>query len=380
MDTLPEFWITFEALRGKFHSARSHVETWFDKNWPADAPWYQRFVSTSLLRDLVSLDFDGQDAWLQYSKRHEGLSVFSVYPLADNGDPGDRRRTAKAYEDTMDNHRPGEREAMDGLSAAPPIVPGDRTETWKWVQYFTAAMLTMFGKYCPVLPHLRRYREFLNSETNFRQYRPNDWRAYFWKYHCAIRAFFSRSEATDQVQPFVDFLYRVRQGQGVSSLEVPPELWTKPEATGHRQQGGGGGGGSPPSAKKKASKEGHQGSGRNEDRTTSKLLATEWSNTIGKHLQETIGAVKQAGGKWTTNILFDKGIQEAFGDMTEGLKINALGTKAPCPRLFVYGTCKVAKCNASHQFLRDPTREQARKYTDWVISRCVAIKADPPKE
>ena len=155
VDTLPEFWITFEALRGKFHSARSHVETWFDKNWPADAPRNQRFVSTSLLRDLVTLDFDGQDAWLQYSKCHEGLSVFSVYPLADNADPGDRRRTAKAYEDTMDNHRPGEREAMDGLSAGPPIVPGDRTEMWKWVQYFMVAMLMMFGKYCPVLPHLR---------------------------------------------------------------------------------------------------------------------------------------------------------------------------------------------------------------------------------
>ena len=75
-----------------------------------------------------------------------------------------------------------------------------------------------------------------------------------------------------------------------------------------------------------------------------------------------------------------QGIQEAFGDMTEGLKTNALGTKAPCPRLFLYGKCRVAKCNVSHQFLRDPTREQAKKYTDWVISRCAAIKADPPKE
>ena len=77
VDSLPAFWREFEGRRGKLHSARSHIETWLDHQWPADAPRYQRFIGTASVKDLVALDLDGQDNWLMWTKRYEGFSIFA---------------------------------------------------------------------------------------------------------------------------------------------------------------------------------------------------------------------------------------------------------------------------------------------------------------
>lgn len=375
-DGLPDFWREFESVRGKFHSARSHVESWFDHHWPADAPKYQRFISTSLLRDLVTLDFDGQDTWLHFSKRCDGLSVFSVYPLADNADPGDRRRKAKAYEDTMDNHRPGEREEMDRLSTGAVSIPHDRTEMWKWVQYFIAAIMTMFGPECPMLGYLQRMKDVLNSDVPFRNHRPEDWRAYFWKYHCAVRAYFSPSSSLDRGQPFNDLHLRMRQGQPVMALEVPPELLGGPQPAASRLGGGKGKGGpapDPPKGRPAPVATGHDAS------NTSRRISSEWAQALEKPLQEARDAVRGAGGSWTLKCLYSNGMEEAFGPMVNLLKPERGGRRSPCPRQFTYGECSVKRCNASHSFAREPSREQAKAFLDWVRARCSEIKENPGK-
>ena len=54
----------------------------------------------------------------------------------------------------MDNHRPGEREQMGQLSNHKGRIPESRIEAWKWVQYYAAAVETIFGGDCPLLWYL----------------------------------------------------------------------------------------------------------------------------------------------------------------------------------------------------------------------------------
>ena len=373
---LPEFWREFEMVRGKFHSARSHVEHWFEHKWPADAPRHQRFISTSLLKDLVALDFDGQDTWLHYSKRHEGLSVFSVYPLADNSDPGDKRRKAKAYEDTMDNHRPGEREEMEKMSGGLSTIPSSRLETWHWVQYFAAAVETIFGRGCPLLAHLRRYKSLLNTEVGFRNFHAEEWKCYFWKYHVAVRAYFNPGGNGDPLLPFSDFMYRVRQGQGVTRLEVPAELLGRSHASGIEEggditpvplRGGGGGGGLSRNA----------GGTDGGNSSVAKKCAAEWAKALSKPIKDAEKAVKAAGGRWNLMKLYTDSASTAFGNMMSVVRPSKSGEKDPCPRLFSCGKCRTKGCKCAHQFVKEPTAEQAKSFIDWVKARCAEIKANP---
>ena len=367
---LTPFWHEFEKVRGKFHSARAHIEGWFDHHWPGDAPRYQRFISTALLKHMVTLDFDGQDAWFAYSKRHEGFSVYAVYPMPDHSDPGASRAKAQAYEDTMDNHRPGEREAMDSLSDCRSDTPANRTEMWKWVQYYMAATETIFGPEAPILPYLQRMKELLGQETMFRGHGSVDWRAYFWKYHMALRAYYSPSGGLEaRLQPMIDLLGRMRQGIPVSRTEVPEEALAVKGKDRER----------PIELRSAPSNQRREDSGSagNRDSNVAKRLAKEWSRQVAESVKDAADAVKAVGKEWSMKVLYPKGVGEAFGDMTSVMRANSAGRKDPCPRLFTYGQCKVKKCNQSHSMDREPSGGQSKRFVDWVKGRCSAIKTSP---
>ena len=378
-EALPPFWREFEGLRGKFHSARSHVETWLDRQWPVDAPTYQRFISTTFLKDLVALDFDGQDAGLLWTKRNEGFSIFVIYPLADHADPGTNRRRAKAYEDTMDNHAPSDRVAMESQDGGDLSIPSNRTELWRWLQYFEAATQTIFGDGCPMLPYLRRIKRIVGNGTPSRHHGPDEWRACFWKYHCAVRAFFAPSGgAAEKEQPFKDLIYRMRQGQPVSPREVPPELCQHrpshqvpiPGGGGGNRSGGGGSGDPPP----------RRGGGPRD--TPSQLsidTANQWARTLAPKLAKAKEALLRAGKEWNMGVLYRGKNTESFGDMVNLLAPGSGGHKSPCPRMFTYGVCKAKSCRASHNLTRAPSSGQGKKYLDWVEARCATIISDPSK-
>jgi len=372
-DQLPTFWKEFEKQRGKFHSARTHIEGWFDHNWPAQAPSYQRFISTALVKHMVTLDLDGQDARLTFGKRNDGFSVFSVYPLDDNEDPGARRDRAMAYEDTMDNHRPAEREQMGQLSQCNAPIPDSRTEMWKWVQYFVAAVETIFGGDCPLIRYLESYKSTINSNVGFARFGRNEWKAYFWKYHCAVRMYFSPGGDDDsRVRPFMDFLNRVRQGQPITWVEVPSEVWgthTQTKAAGGQIGASGLGGGGRRS----------QGDDQGEARSMSKQVASEWSKAVSPMVKKASDAVKAAGKDWSMKLLYPKGCKEAFGGALNIVKPNNMQKREPCPRLFTYGKCRTGRCSDSHNLEREPTAGQKKHFVDWVEKRCAEIVADPGK-
>lgn len=167
-----------------------------------------------------------------FLNRHRGFSVFSVYPLPDSSDPGDKRLKAQAYEDTMDNHAPADREAMEKLSLATANIPYSRTELWRWVTFFLAVVRTILGEACPLAERVRAFQELLNVETSFRWHTPAHWAGYFWKYHTAVREYFKRQNGGEgRLCGFNDLLWRMRQGQPIMDPEVPPELvhaWSPP--------------------------------------------------------------------------------------------------------------------------------------------------------
>jgi len=364
-DTLPPFWRGFEDVRGKFHSARSFVESWYDNHWPADAPRYQRFISTALLRDMITLDFDGQDSWLMYTRRHTGFSVFSIYPLPDNADPGERRARTKAYEDTMDNHKPGDRQEMENLSQCTSQIPDSRTELWKWVRYFLAASETTFGPDAELLVFLRRILELINSERMFRYYLSNEWAGYFWKYHTAVRKYFSRNADTNsRHEGFQDLLFRMRQGQPVLMVEFPAEIRA-------RHQGGD----SPsPTYQHPSPRTTPQTSARSSTDPTAQKVAEEWARRIGPAVKKAQANTESAGQKWNLRLLYPDGCKEAFGNMLGIVKPNKAGKQVPCPRLFTYGNCRVKNCNASHGLTREPTTAEGKSFTDWIEKRASQFK------
>ena len=365
-EVLPRFWREFEDKRHKLQLARSHIEAWLDNNWPQDAPEYQRFVSTTLIQDMASLDLDGRDHHLMPGSRHKGFSVYSVYPLADGVDPAEDRRRAKAYEETMDNHRPDERAAMEQLTGCARDTPGSRNEFWEWIRFFEAATESVFGPEAPLLVYLRRLRTLVSSATHFRGHRPSDWMGYFWKYHCAVRAYYrAAGDSTERLIPFNDLLIRIRQGQPIFPQEVPDEIRPSPPAPRPRTEERG-----PAKEKEERKKE------RDRDPAGARL-AEAWGRALAPSIRNAREAVEAAGRKWELPILFPDGLAKHLGGLASTVKPTSAGKRQACPRLFVYGSCKLAKCRLSHGFTKEPNREQAKQFVESVEARCKEVKASP---
>ena len=377
VESLPRFWRGFEAVRGKLHSARAYVEAWFETEWPADAPRYRRFVSTRLLKDLIALDFDGGDSFRAWSEREGGFSLFSIYPLPDGSDPGSRRRRAVAFEDTMDNHRPGERQSMVEASGFDASIPSGRSPTWEWIMFLRTSTASLFGGNCPALPDLNEYIVYLNEGVRFRHFTGNDWRALFWKLHTALRCFFSPTHLPgyQPTQDLADFLTIVRIGLMPNRSDMPVELF-EPEGVRRqetpRQE-------TPRRRTTESGTEGGRGGGRDQPGPTnmSKRVAREWAQHLSRALRDAKAAVEGASKQWSMDGLFPNGTKEAFGGFANQVKATASGNSAPCPRLFAYGKCARRSCTESHTLLREPTHSETRAVVDWVQSRCVEIKNNP---
>ena len=369
-DHLPPFWRGFEDVRGKLHSARACVEGWFDSDWPADAPRHQRFVSTRLLKDLVALDLDGGDTFCSWSEREGGFSLFSVCPLPDGKDPGARRRRAVAFEDAMDNHRPGERQSMGESSADNLEIPIGRASTWEWMTCVKTAMESVFGEHCEAVSIVQRCVEHLNEGLRFRNFTPNDWRSLFWKLHVALREFFCPTRRMNMVavQGLKDFLMIARTGMQLNHSDFPAELLgVASPPQGHASRRG-----------TSAQLEGDMnGGGSSEATGLAKRVAKEWERLLARPLKDAKEAITGAGKPWGMKVVFPNGAREALGPFAEQFKPAVSGNTAPCPRLAACGKCATRRCKLSHNMMREPSAGESRACVDWVQRRCTELKNNP---
>ncbi len=373
---LTPFLMGMEGVRGKQAPLRRFVENFLHTYWPKDQPSFQFFLSPEVIKSIGAVNFFGHDSACRWSQRAMGLSVFSFYPLSDGKDPGSKRAQAMAYEDTMGVHNPEERRAMDQMSACEEPVPKDRSTMWTWVMFHQVGMRMMFGSQCGLVGRMKGLVEALNQATLFQSFGPNDWRAYFWKYHLAVRHFFRPGvEDYQRLRIFDDLLNKVRQGEPVAQQSVPAEILagvpgpapTLPGEDRRRRTSSGGrrSGGSP------------EGDPPQARANSARRLAREWARRLEAPWKEAKVAYTNIGKNWTPEVVFGNGLQEAFGDMLAVVKPNSAGVKDPCPNLFVHGKCGGARCPHSHVFTAEPSRSLADKYTTWVRSKCNQIKRDP---
>jgi hypothetical protein len=304
--------------------------------------------------------------------------VFAVYPLEDHIDVSEKTRQAKAYEDTVDNHRPEDRAAMDQLESGTSRIPDNRTELWKWVNYFLAAIRSMFGESCPLLGKLSQLKNILNRDTYFRNFHATEWRCYFWRYHLAVRAFFDPSPDVDRLEEFAEFISRARRGIPVAHVEVPRELINQltPNPNGSQKRGGGGGGGSHAPQGNPRTPTGAP-AGIHDGSNIGRRWGKEWGNLLKSAVNEATEAVKNAGGEWGLNRIYAGNMEAAFGGMMRLVKPSPSGGRSPCPRLFTYGKCRTSGCRNSHNLEHDPTPDQSRAFVGWVKAKCQEIKSHP---
>ena len=268
----------------------------------------------------------------------------------------------------MDNHRPGERQSMEDISAFDNRMPGTRTETWKWVNYFRTAVGVLFGPSCPLLDYLETYIQYLNEETRFRSFTAEHWRAYFWKYHLAVQGFFEPSRRANprSVQEFEDFLLRIRMGLPVQAAELPRAM--APSGS--------------PRQPTQADQGNNPGSGRsqgdnNPENSVGRRVAREWQHLLTRPLKDAKDAILAANKNWNMKVVFPNGAKEVFGGFGTQVQAGGNGSRDPCPRLFAYGKCSARRCNCSHSLAREPMSTETRAYIDWVQRRCAEIKNTP---
>ena len=261
---------------------------------------------------------------------------------------------------------------MEQLTGCARDTPGSRNEFWEWIRFFEAATESVFGDSAPLLVYLRRLRSLVSSATLFRGYRPSDWMGYFWKYHCAVRAYYRASgDQADRLVPFNDLLIRIRQGQPVFPQEVPDEI--RPQGSAGR-----------PRIEERASPrdgdERRRGRDRERERDrepNSSRLSESWAKALGPSVQKAREAVEAAGRKWELPILFPDGLGKHLGGLAADVQVGAGGKRQACTRMFVYGSCKLARCKLSHGFTKEPSREQAKKFLDSVEARCAEVRQSP---
>ena len=376
VEILPKFWRGFEAVRGKVQSARAYIETYFEQEWPADCPRHPRFWSTKIVKDIMNLDFAGRDPFHSWSDREGGVSLFSIYPLPDSSDPGVRRRRAVAYEDTMDNHRPEERETMTEASKCTVPIPDNRASMWAYVSFVSTTYLCMFGEDCRLPEYLDVYIDYLKEGRRFRHYSTSNWRALFWKHHTALRQFFSAHDpqSREAYQALADFNMTVRSELQLNTASMPTELFSDLTGTTRRPR--------------KALEDGlalEEGpdkapaakSTRHKINPEAQAAATDWASLLARPLKDAKEAVLRTGKQWGMSKVFPNGAAAALGSFANQVQPTPSGRSNPCPRLFAYGKCASRRCNDSHQLKRAPNTQESRSYVDWVQARCAEIKAHP---
>jgi hypothetical protein len=121
---------------------------------PKNSPWeYCFLLTTEMLTILRNLSFSGDDPDKQWQCCMKGMSIWSLAPQSESmhGEANERHQQMIDYEDTVDNHHPGDRADSAKLTKPDPHAPTDRMSFFKWVDH-TAILLTIFfGPKCPLI-------------------------------------------------------------------------------------------------------------------------------------------------------------------------------------------------------------------------------------
>jgi hypothetical protein len=153
LHALPDFWTKIRGMHGRNSCLRAFVEGYI-ADCPKASPWeYQFLLTMEMLTMICNLSFlwDNPDKWWQ--SRMKGMSIWSLAPQnqSAHGEAIERHQRMVEYEDTADNHRPGDQADSAKLTKPDPNAPTDRMLLFKWVDHTNILLTIFFGPECPLV-------------------------------------------------------------------------------------------------------------------------------------------------------------------------------------------------------------------------------------
>ncbi len=352
-ESLPHFFRELESLRGDKANARSFIESYRTTHYPRSKTQYQFILTSQMIKDLKQLSLAGDDPQCLFDNRHRGLSVFSLAPLSESSMDGKAREQMITYELTMDNHGPAEAAAMAKLSALAQSVPSTRQESYSWVEHVDIMTRMFLGDRCRANKYHSQLLDVLTLVADFTYWKPDDWKAFIWVWHRALRALLNRGTS----QPFRMLVSTLQAGGKVDKSNLPPQM--------RSQSGGGGGGSGTPGTPKRKADDDKGPPKKKAGSKTSQHFAAALASARGKTKTVLRAGTVMPDEETTRSILG----AEFYSLVPQG--------QDPCVRHFIFGKC--SSCPRAHTLSKAPSQPLLDGVLQRLQKRLDTIVKENPK-
>ena len=370
VDDLPEFWRAFEEARAKKTTARQALEEHRRLNYPEGKLDRVTIFTPQFVADLQTLSFDGNDGHFAWGEREKGFSPFALPPLPDDADVAPMRDKYTAYESTEDRHRPSDRLELSRLGSGDLAgLPESREEFYQWADHLETMSELFFTTRSPLVWFFREAKRHLLMPRYYRNFQANDWRAYLWPVHTAMREFFGRGHHTTSMQLV---LAQFARGVILNPREVPSNLLRSQSDSRSGGTGGGAGGGNRyDQGRDTPAQEGSKA--KRQKTATTWEPAKRWAADKAKAKK----AVEAAGGRYTFAKMFPEAHKASFWP-AEFLSCVEGKPPRPCPYHFILGSCTSREpCRSHHKLTKEPSAAAMDELTSRIRTRCEEVTKNP---
>ena len=228
--SLPELYQGLKKFRASSVSSRQYLVQQWGK-WKSTERFSTEFVmSTALISAIRNLDFDGGDIAATWEGRGKGLSYFALGPheMFKSGryiQTMDDQRVFEATEEggqltLKDRQTHGKAEIVNP-------VPTARLQTVCQLDAVGDRLHFLFGENCQVMRYLKHFAELLTSEAFFSAWGTDDWLAFNWHVHVAMRRVWTKC-ATGVDKTALAYLARIQSdlevGRSFPISACPPQI------------------------------------------------------------------------------------------------------------------------------------------------------------
>jgi hypothetical protein len=375
--TLPRFWIEFRPCRKNASAARLFLEHYRVTHFRGEFG-YDFTFSSSLIKDLMGLNFHGGDDRCSWASRAKGVSLFSLAPASETGLVSSARDAMMSFEDTADQHTPADRLAMAALSDPDHTIPTNRSELYQWIDHARWMLDLLFSEDCPLVPLLATMIDLLKVTHRFSTFEPLTFMALLWRLHRGVRMFFTREGS---IEPLRRTIKDIQQMVRPSTEDLPSELRKLALASKGATGGGGPTSGTSSGTARSHGSSGTTGPSPKKARTESQGFTRRLDDS-NDFVSEWAADIDRASAAMPASLEF--GAASLARDQAErkalfGPEFCALAdNQNPCVRHFICGKCNSGpRCKQAHTLTARPTRNVLNGLKARIQRRVEDICKDP---
>jgi hypothetical protein len=360
--SLPPFWLAFKPTRKG--SARGFMESYREQNYPMGRVKYAFLFSPQLIKDLQSLDFAGSDLLVTFENRHRGLSIFSLAPLENFGDDGNRRERMLHYEESSSQHSPTDRAAFASLSSVVVSSPTTIDRLSRWVNHCEIQLTLLLGPMCPLIAPIAELANLLLDPSNLSGFNSTDCLTLTWMLHKAIRFFFIRltTEALERIVTDVKHGMRYPH-ECLPFLMRPAPIVSDISSASSRSDTS--------SLTSQTYSHGEARDNKRQRQDQGALFTLRFRDDISR-ATEAVKPEQLYASKLCSNA---NEVKDLLGP--EFLSLLRPG-KSACLRFFILGTCPTgARCHFQHELSSDPSKQVVDGIAARLKTRVNALVAHP---